>query len=627
MNKRWPLLVGVAIPFVLYLLTLFPGIGDRSGTGDAIEFQYVGRILGVAHEPGYPQFVLLSYLWTALPLPLALAVKVNLLSAVVAGLSGWFLFSALRLLEVRPWTATWLVILVLLAPDIWLLATQAEVYSLNLFWVTGVLWAAIRWDASGRPRDLIWLFLLYAVSFGNHLTMILLFPGLVVLVLWRQPRVVLQWQLWLWAILAIGVGLLQYGLLWWRSYHPHPALPPWFPLEADLSQLWAYVSGDRFVQRHWLKGGWIAWGDRLVTTLRHGAVQLSFVLALLAAAGTWIGLRSRPRITVCLGIIAASVICFAASYGIKDALYYAIPAWVCLGLLGGIGLERIVAHRPRWRLPVGVGLIAIVLLRALIGYNDLHSTRQVTADLTAAIATAPPGSGILVGRRDRQARLADGYYRYGVALDRAASLSFHSTSRVFASGVEDIADLPLYFQSMEVRHELDDRWVDYRRTGTTSPAVFVTGTEAPIETLELRALWNRTLALAIRQRSADLLGTGHLHLVLIDGLTRRSKGHTSFAIGGAGQWQRELRRTLSAADRGDWFLIVLPATEAGTHSRVARILDDNGVHLEDRPFADHTIVFWRVGRPEFRPIVVPDLEGRLELPLTDDAGSLDRPPD
>lgn len=38
-----------------YLRTLYPRVG---GGGDAVKFQYLGHVLGTAHAPGYPLYVL-----------------------------------------------------------------------------------------------------------------------------------------------------------------------------------------------------------------------------------------------------------------------------------------------------------------------------------------------------------------------------------------------------------------------------------------------------------------------------------------------------------------------------------------------------------------------------------------
>ena len=100
-----------------------------------------------------------------------------------------------------------------------------------------VLWAALEWYRTGGQRLLVALFFFYALSFGNHLTMITLLPALILLILAKDAKVILRWQNWIWALLAIVAGVLQYGLLLWRSYNPHPALLPRFPLRAGVGEL------------------------------------------------------------------------------------------------------------------------------------------------------------------------------------------------------------------------------------------------------------------------------------------------------------------------------------------------------------------------------------------------------
>jgi hypothetical protein len=68
-----------AIVFSLYLLTL----GDHVGRADTFEFQVVAPQLGIAHPTGYPLFILLSKLFSLLPIN-SMAWRINLASAVFA---------------------------------------------------------------------------------------------------------------------------------------------------------------------------------------------------------------------------------------------------------------------------------------------------------------------------------------------------------------------------------------------------------------------------------------------------------------------------------------------------------------------------------------------------------------
>src|SRR5262245_37110333 len=62
----------------VYVVTLAPGL---IAITDTPKFQFIGRILGTAHPPGYPLYVMVSHLFGYLPVG-TLAYRINLMSAV-----------------------------------------------------------------------------------------------------------------------------------------------------------------------------------------------------------------------------------------------------------------------------------------------------------------------------------------------------------------------------------------------------------------------------------------------------------------------------------------------------------------------------------------------------------------
>src|SRR5687768_12095366 len=48
---------------VLYVTTLFPGVGGRINGGDSAKFQFIGLIGGIGHPPGSPLYMMLNALW------------------------------------------------------------------------------------------------------------------------------------------------------------------------------------------------------------------------------------------------------------------------------------------------------------------------------------------------------------------------------------------------------------------------------------------------------------------------------------------------------------------------------------------------------------------------------------
>ena len=81
-DSLWALAIGVAA-LALYLATLQPDFG---GPEDTPKFQFLGYVLGTAHPPGYPLYVLLSHFFVKLPIR-TIAYRANLFSAVMAAVA------------------------------------------------------------------------------------------------------------------------------------------------------------------------------------------------------------------------------------------------------------------------------------------------------------------------------------------------------------------------------------------------------------------------------------------------------------------------------------------------------------------------------------------------------------
>src|SRR3954452_6320506 len=96
----------------------------------------------------------------------------------------------------------------------WSQAVIAEVYALHLVFVGATLLALLRWERQPTTGRLTLFFAVYALGFGNHLSMILLAPAYTVFILtsapggWRAvvtPRVVAL------AVACAAAGALQYA--------------------------------------------------------------------------------------------------------------------------------------------------------------------------------------------------------------------------------------------------------------------------------------------------------------------------------------------------------------------------------------------------------------------------------
>jgi hypothetical protein len=212
----WYALLGIPL-LILYWRTLLHGVGFW---GDSAELQFVGKVLGVPHAPGYPLYVMLNHIFvTMIPFG-SLATRVNLLSACFTLLSIFVFFEILLQLKIRAYAAYITALTFGLTTTQWFYALIAEVYSLNILFVALVILFLLRWHDKRADRDFYMACLLYALSFGNHQLMIALLPSFVYLVwvtkkdvLWNPKKILV-------VAFFILLGFSQYLYIVLRSNNP-----------------------------------------------------------------------------------------------------------------------------------------------------------------------------------------------------------------------------------------------------------------------------------------------------------------------------------------------------------------------------------------------------------------------
>ena len=156
------------ISLIAYLSALCPGIS----LGDAGELVSASYTLGIAHPPGYPVFTLLGKLFTFLPLG-TIAGRINLMTAIFGALAGMFLSIFLALITKKASSGILALILVF-SPLFWECSVAAEVYSLNMFFISSLLLLAYR--STGSFLGALFGGLLFGLSLENHNTMLLFLP-------------------------------------------------------------------------------------------------------------------------------------------------------------------------------------------------------------------------------------------------------------------------------------------------------------------------------------------------------------------------------------------------------------------------------------------------------------------
>lgn len=334
--------------------TMFPGL---VGIGDTPKLQFVGRVLGTPHSPGYPLYVLLSWLFAHLPVG-TLAFRINLLSVVCGAIAAGLFALILRELGCRPIVSFAGALAIALGRLFWSQAILAEVYMLNAVLFGGVILFLLRWSRTRAHADLAAALGFFGLGLAHHLTLAMTGPALLLFALAVDRRVITP-RVVITAVLACAAGLSLYGLLWIRTAEGAAFLEA---RAASLGDLFAVVSAKQFQRalfrfspydlvtvRAPLVGGWLA------AELRWPGMALVAV-AVVALA------RRRPKEIGLLAGCFAIVTAFALNYDVYDVQVFLLIPLIALGLLAALGLEVAVDWLDRRTGSiVAVGLAAMLL--------------------------------------------------------------------------------------------------------------------------------------------------------------------------------------------------------------------------------------------------------------------------
>ena len=181
-------LVGL-IALVVYALTV-----ERSvPTGDSGELIAAAYVLGVAHPPGYPLYMMLGHLAMLFPGG-SPALRMNMLSGILDAVAVAVVFLVVyRLVAERreptetrdpaPLIAGAVGALLLAFSSLfWAYSVVAEVFALNNLFAAALLLLGVEWCRRPDRVRLLWLFmLLLGLALTNQQTIVLLGPAFLVL--------------------------------------------------------------------------------------------------------------------------------------------------------------------------------------------------------------------------------------------------------------------------------------------------------------------------------------------------------------------------------------------------------------------------------------------------------------
>jgi tetratricopeptide (TPR) repeat protein len=384
------------ISFLVYLKTMAPTIGPI----DSGELSLVCQSLGIAHPTGYPLYTLVGRLWVFL-IPFGeLAWKLNLLSSLLMALSASWLYRIITELEIQEEVAFSSSLVYAFSPVIWQQAAFLEVYALTALLAMILLWLAVRYHNSREGRYLMLGSFLTGLGLGNHLSLLWLIPGLLMMTAIKPDRSKLR-------ILWGGILFFIFGL----------SIYLFLPIRSNLAPLLNWGNPSNWERFFWHVSGkqyqvWMfnqSLGELLANLGNFAKLWLnnpSIYLWWLILPGIYVVFKKSKTLFWSLLTIFGLTVFYGINYSIPDIEAYFLPAFLVSFIFMAFGLGWL--HRWLRSKQGGLGNIfagaalALFILPMALNFRAHDNSRNRLAYAIAGnvLESAAPNAVILVDNWD-----------------------------------------------------------------------------------------------------------------------------------------------------------------------------------------------------------------------------------
>lgn len=178
------ILLGLCV-FFLFTYTAPPSIF----VGDSGDMTTAAALFGVAHDPGYPLYSFLGFVWTRVFAFGTIAWRMNVFSALWAAGAVMVAHMLVKRITNNSYAALIAALVLAFSSTFWLFGTTAEVFSLHAFLSLLFLYYLVCFYYEHSRRYLYLTAFAFSLSIAHHHTIILWLPGALLIVVaarfWR----------------------------------------------------------------------------------------------------------------------------------------------------------------------------------------------------------------------------------------------------------------------------------------------------------------------------------------------------------------------------------------------------------------------------------------------------------
>ena len=419
-TKYYSILTSLFV-FIIYLTTLAPSVVKI----DSGELTTVQTTLGIAHPTGYPLFTIVGYLFTLIPLPFTDVYKLNLLCAIWCACSiGVFVYTvkyvldnlqyfvpqkitarekqikkkkkqaieksaAISLSENRKLiAAVFSGLLLAFSRTFWAQSTSVEVYSLHIFLITHIIFFLVKayTESSDKMLSKNWLlFVVFlALGFTNHMTTILILPGVAYLFFNK-----FGFNKKSFSKILISLVIFFFIIIFFYSYLPirasqNPILNWGNPI--DFERIMRHISGKQY--QVWLFSSTEAAKKQFAYFINSLPTEFSVSL-LISLFGLIYSFIYAKRFGIFILITFVTTILYSINYDINDIDSYFLLAYISIAFFSVFGIIKLLSllKLKKFSHSISIGVIALfVLLLAYSNYGKVDESNDHTyEDYTKAI--------------------------------------------------------------------------------------------------------------------------------------------------------------------------------------------------------------------------------------------------
>ncbi|HRP01800.1 MAG TPA: DUF2723 domain-containing protein [Candidatus Kapabacteria bacterium] len=389
-------IVSSLIAFVLYVLTLAPSVFFT----DSGELASAAITLGIAHPTGYPLFILLSHIWSLLPINNSPIFQQNVLSAVFIAISVGVLQCIVKkildftnlTIYLKFFISFFTALLFASALIIWQLSNSIEVYPLQVLIFSLIILYAIKSRFENKSYWYV-VSLLIGLGFANHLSIIFIIPGIIYFFFidlgksFSINRIELKTFLLLFIPLIIGLSFYLYLPL--RS----ASLPTvnWGWVHRGLNELLYHIQGKQYQI-------WMFSGENLDKNIINYFSNLPYQLGVFGIFTSLIGVyrlfKINKDVLSFLLISAVFNFFYAINYSIHDIDAYFALSILILIIFSGLGIVFLFEKVGKLILPIALLLPLINIIFNLDVSNQ--SNNYLVEDYTKAVCSTLDSNAIII---------------------------------------------------------------------------------------------------------------------------------------------------------------------------------------------------------------------------------------